>query len=123
MTYLLDVSAVLALLLRKHPNHPRMREWQAGKELAICPIVELGFLRVSARIYNCELAESRRILAAFKEKAGIRFISDNLSALDGHPAPNAGKTTDWYLANLAEAHGMKWATLDARVEHPAAELI
>ncbi len=27
-------------------------------------------------------------------------------------APSAGKSTDWYLANLAKKHGMKWATLD-----------
>ena len=121
MTYLLDVSAVLALLLRKHQNHARMREWQAGKELAICPIVELGFLRVSARIYNCELEDSRRILAEFKKRA--IFLPDSLSALDGQSAPVANKTTDWYLANLAEAHGMKWVTLDTRAEHPAAVVI
>jgi len=121
--YLLDVSALLALLLNKHEDHGRLEEWEAGKKLAICPVVELGFLRVSARIYNCQLAESRRILNNFKQKSGATFIPDNLSALDGHPAPTAGKTTDWYLANLAESHGMKWATLDTRTEHPAAVVI
>jgi predicted nucleic acid-binding protein len=38
-------------------------------------------------------------------------------------APNSGKTTDWYLANLANAHGMRLATLDKSVKHPAAEIV
>jgi len=31
-----------------------------------------------------------------------------------------GKTTDFYLANLAARHNMKFATLDERVKHRAA---
>jgi len=41
----------------------------------------------------------------------------------GDAAPSSGKTTDWYLANLAKRHGMKWATLDAGANHPNAELV
>ncbi len=123
MIYLLDVSALLALLLRKHQNHDRMLAWQAGKDLALCPIVELGFLRVSILVYKARMDEARKILADFKERKQIRFLPDSISALAGHPAPDAKKSTDWYLANLAQAHGMKWATLDTRSDHPAAEVI
>ena len=123
MTYLLDVSAILALLLQNHEDHGRMMAWYHDKELAICPIVELGFLRVSVLAYKAELDESRKILENFKKQKRAIFLPDSLSALDGHPAPLAKKTTDWYLANLAESHGMKWATLDTRTEHPAAVVI
>ena len=123
MIYLLDVSALLALLLQNHEHHGRMVAWQAGKELAICPIVELGFLRISVLVYKARMDEARKILALFKERKQIRFVPDSISALVGHPSPDAKKSTDWYLANLAEANGMKWATLDSRSDHPAAEVI
>ena len=52
----------------------------------------------------------------------MKYLLD-ASALDGAAAPSGGKSTDWYLANLAAKHGMKWATLDAGAKHQVAELI
>jgi hypothetical protein len=48
------------------------------------------------------------------------FVPCDLRALDGLQATTGTKTTDFYLANLAESHGLKWATLDEQIKHPAA---
>jgi hypothetical protein len=38
-------------------------------------------------------------------------------------APSSNAVTDHYLAELAAANGMKLATLDSGIAHPAVELI
>jgi predicted nucleic acid-binding protein len=47
MTYLLDVNVLLAAVWDEHPNHQRAFEWIKDKNLAVCPISELGFIRIS----------------------------------------------------------------------------
>jgi predicted nucleic acid-binding protein len=42
--------------------------------------------------------------------------------MDSHPA-NSDQVTDHYLADLAAKHGLRLATLDRRLKHPAAEMI
>lgn len=101
MKCLLDVSTLIALIWPSHVHHKQASAWREGKEIVLCPITELGFIRISTS-------------AAFNA---------SMAVLDGRIAPNSGKTTDWYLANLAAAHGMKWATLDQDAKHPAAELV
>jgi len=49
-------------------------------------------------------------------------ISDDLPALDSHPQ-KSDQVTDFYLASLAEKHGMKLATLDEHIKHPAVVLV
>jgi predicted nucleic acid-binding protein len=46
MTYLLDVSTLLALLWETHEFNERVTRWQENQSLAVCPITELGFLRI-----------------------------------------------------------------------------
>jgi predicted nucleic acid-binding protein len=94
----------------------------SGKKLAVCPITELGFIRVStSKAFNLSMADARKLLENFIESA--EFVPDDLRALEGTAAPTSAKTTDWYLANLAQKHGMRWATLDQSAKHPVAELI
>jgi hypothetical protein len=69
------------------------------------------------------MSDARKALSDFIRDEKPDFIPADTRALDGDPAPSSGKTTDWYLGNLAVAHGMKWATLDARAKHPAAVLV
>jgi len=38
-------------------------------------------------------------------------------------APKSDQVTDFYLASLAEKHGMKLATLDEHIKHPAVVLV
>jgi predicted nucleic acid-binding protein len=52
MTYLLDVSALLALLLENHTMHARVSAWVKGKKVAVCPITELGFIRVATSLID-----------------------------------------------------------------------
>ncbi len=49
-------------------------------------------------------------------------ISDDLPALESHPQKSE-QLTDFYLASLAEKHGMKLATLDEHIKHPALVLV
>jgi hypothetical protein len=73
--------------------------------------------------FNATMADARQALADFIADEKPDFIPADIRALDGEPSPSSGKTTDWYLANLAAQHGMKLATLDQAAQHPAAVLI
>jgi predicted nucleic acid-binding protein len=122
MTYLLDVSTIIALLWRTQADHDKVSVGAKGKKLAVCPITELGFIRVStSKAFNLPMDDARKLLEDFIGFA--EFVPDDLRALDGAVAPSSTKTTDWYLANLAHKHGMQWATLDQTAKHPAAVLI
>jgi predicted nucleic acid-binding protein len=124
MTFLLDVSTLLAWLWRDHEHHPRVMSWQAGKSVAICPITELGFLRISTQsVFGATMTEAREMLAVWHRKARPEWVSCDLRVLDGTVAPMSAKTTDFYLANLAFKHGMQWATLDESSAHPSAVVL
>lgn len=124
MKYLLDVSALVALLWKNHVAHATTSRWAEGKQLAVCPVTELGFLRVSTSpAFNATMEEAREVLQRFLSSEAPDFIPADARALAGEVAPSSAKTTDWYLANLADAHGMKWATLDTRANHSARALV
>ena len=124
MKYLLDVSTIVALLWREHADHAKTRAWAAGKKLAVCPFTELGFLRVvTSPAFNATMPDARDVLKDFLAMEKPEFIPADIRALQGEAAPASSKTTDWYLANLARAHGMNWATLDTRANHPARTLV
>lgn len=124
MKYLLDVSALVALLWKNHASHATAARWAEGKALAVCPLTELGFLRVSTSpAFNATMEEARTTLQRFLERESPAFIPADMRALAGEIAATSGKTTDWYLGSLAAKHGMKWATLDTRAAHPARALV
>jgi len=121
MTYLLDVSTLLAWLWVDHEHHQRVMRWQKGKSVAVCPIIELGFIRISTQpAFGATMDEARKMLSAWQEKIQPRFIPCDLRLLDSAAAPASGRTTDFYLASLAEKHGMNWATLDNDSRHQTA---
>ncbi len=120
----MDVSALVALLWENHEQHSTVKSCWAGKPLVLCPITELGFVRVSSSpAHNATVEEAREILADFIEAHAPGFVAADLRILDASTAPSSGKSTDWYLADLAVAHKMKWATLDKKAQHPAAVVI
>jgi len=122
--YLLDVSTLIALIWPSHVHHGQARVWMKGKSVVLCPITELGFVRISTGVaFNASMVDARKALADFIADENPGFVPADAHALDGEIAPTSGKTTDWYLANLAKAHGMKWATLDGNAKHPAAALV
>jgi hypothetical protein len=122
--YLLDVSALMALLWETHVHNERVTVWQAGQQIAVCPIAELGFLRVSSQpSFGLSVAGARKILKAWKAVRRPQFIPCDLEAL-ANDAPSAGtKTTAFYLTSLAAKHGMQLATLGESINHQAAFIV
>ena len=122
MTWLLDVSVLVAHLVVSHEHHEPVAAWRAEKTLALCPITELGFLRVVCAL-GFSMEDARATLAEFIQAEQPLFIPCDRRALDGPAARSARKTTDIYLAELAASRGWKLATLDTGIEHRAAEII
>ena len=124
MTYLLDVSALIALLTKTHVHHSRATAWQSGLDLAVCPLSELGFVRISTQpTFGATVAEARKALSDWKARRKPAFIPCDYSVL-GTDAPTTGsKTTDFYLSSLADKHGMQLATFDTDIKHKAAFVI
>jgi len=122
VSYLLDVNALVALIWASHVDHDRAMRWREGKTLTLCPLTELGFLRVSTSpAFNARMTDARQALRAFIEEESPGFIAADVRALTGVEPPHSRSTTDYYLANLAAKHGLKLATFDRGIEHPAAE--
>ena len=124
MRYLLDVSTLMALLWERHEHHARVTAWQDEAELAVCPLSELGFLRISSQpALGASVQEARRMLRDWKQARKPAFVPCDIDALEGEAPPGSSKTTDFYLSNLAAKHGMRFATLDQSVGHKTAFVI
>jgi hypothetical protein len=65
---------------------------------------------------------AREALHDFIAQYHALFLPDDLAALKS-PAQNSEQVTDFYLAELAEKHQMKMATLDTRISHRAVEVV
>jgi toxin-antitoxin system PIN domain toxin len=122
--FLLDVNVLLAAIWTQHPEHSKTSAWIGQKELVLCPISELGFLRISSnqRAFNYTMADARRGLEQFAVQTNADWLNDDLRALESHPK-TSNQVTDHYLADLAARHGLKLATLDGQLKHPAAEMV
>ena len=122
MIWLLDVSVLVARLVQSHEHHSRVNAWWPAREFTVCPITELGFLRVACAL-GSSMADARAVLAEFLREQNPAFIPCDRRALDSAAITSARKTTDIYLADLAAAYGYRLATLDAGINHPAADLV
>jgi len=114
MTYLLDVDFLLACGWGSHARHARARGWlERQAAFALCPLTELGFIRVSmSAAYRASFADTQAALANITAREQARWLSadlrvQRLPAITGH-----ADVTDAYLVELARAHGLKLATLD-----------
>ncbi|HEY1790139.1 MAG TPA: hypothetical protein VGJ73_18475 [Verrucomicrobiae bacterium] len=91
----------------------------------LCPIVELGFLRISTNkksSIGLTMEEARKVLQRFASERKVERIPDDLPALESCPR-ESDEVTDHYLADLAARHGFKLATLDRNLKHSSADLI
>jgi predicted nucleic acid-binding protein len=128
MIYLLDVNALVALGFMNHESHGRVAAWvQSGrprsspaKQLASCPITELGLLRVlsQAPAYGFTVVQARTLLLRLKEGLNSRltFIADDhdVTHLPGWvKVPK--QITHGHLSKLASAKGAVLATLDENI--------
>jgi toxin-antitoxin system PIN domain toxin len=124
MKHLLDVNVILAAVWANHPQHAKVDAWLAGKQLATCPLSELGFLRVSthSKAINARMADARRLLRDFISANHVEFVPADMPALHA-TAARSENVTDSYLAELASEKKMRLATLDAGIKHAAVEFI
>ena len=112
----------MALLMKGHEHHARATAWQeSSAALAICPITEIGFLRVSTQpVFGVTVEQARTMLRDWKAAKKPEFVPCDVEALKTAAPQTGTKTTDFYLAGLAEEHGMKLATLETNMGHKAA---
>lgn len=125
MRHLLDVNVLLAAIWAIHVDNGKTLAWSEERPIALCPIAELGFLRISTNpksTFGAAMEKAREALQTFKRERKVQWIADDLEALDSF-AKTSSQLTDSYLADLAKKHGFKLATLDAGIKHTAAELI
>ena len=124
MNRLLDVNVLLAAIWEDHLRHQMVFDWLIGKELVVCRLSELGFLRISTnpKIFNVPMPDARAALEKFVQERDIERIIDDLPPLESSPSKSE-EVTDHYFADLASKHGMKFATLDQGISHPAVELV
>jgi predicted nucleic acid-binding protein len=125
MTYLLDVNVLIAAIWREHQDQRTVESWLRGKKTATCPLSELGFLRISSGDtfpLRAEPQLCRKALSEFLRVHRCRFISDDFSPQE-IAASSSRQFTDLYLAELADKHGMKVATLDTGISHQAVEVV
>lgn len=66
--------------------------------------------------------KARELLERFIRERKADRIADDLPALESHPQLSE-QVTDHYLADLAGRHGLRLATLDEGITHPAAEVV
>ncbi len=122
--YLLDVNVLLAAIWADHLQHAKIFAWLSGKSVLLCPLSELGFLRISTnkKVIGAPMEKARKLLSQFATDRKAGRISDDLAALDSHPA-RSEEVMDLYLADLAASHGARLGTLDQAIVHPAADII
>ena len=124
MKHLVDVNVLLAAIWSQHPQHTLTFDWLAGKEIVLCPLAELGFVRISThkKAFNFPMDKTRELLATFTTERQATRIADDLPVLESRPEKSE-QVTDHYLADLAAKHGLKFATLDTGIKHDAVDLI
>jgi predicted nucleic acid-binding protein len=122
--YLLDVNLLLATIWQNHSRHSDAFSWLDGKAILLCPLAELGFLRISTnkKAINAPMAQTRELLQRFCLERNVERISDDLPPLDSSPTQSE-QVTDFYLADLAQKHQAKLATFDEHIKHNAVEVI
>ncbi len=124
MKYLLDVNILLAAIWDTHVHHAAAKAWMEDKSVAVCPISELGFIRISThkRGYGFTMDSARKGIEKFAADMKATRIPDDLDALESHPQ-TTDQVTDHYLADLAARHGLKLATFDGQLKHPSVEMV
>ena len=114
MSHLLDVNFLLACGWSSHVKHASTRAWLEGQAaFTLCPLSELGFLRVSLTPgFRATFADAQAALANITSRKQARFVSADLPASKLPALASHADVTDAYLVELARAHGLKLATLD-----------
>ncbi len=126
MTYVLDVNVLIAGIMTNSGHFVKADAWLKGKQLVDCPFSRIGFFRIvtNSRIpgMGMSMPDAKRAYRLFVKDTGLGWIPDDLDSLPSENLRSAD-VMDYYLADLASKHGLKLATFDAGIKHPAVELI
>ena len=126
LKYLLDTSVLLAAFWQSQQEHQRVNTWLTGKEVATCSITEIGFLRISVQPkgpFQASMPEAILALDSLIKRFGSKVIPDDLTGTETPRTASHNTIGDFHLAELAHRSGMKLATLDTRIKHPAVVVI
>ena len=127
MTFLLDVSVLIALIDTLHVSHDAAHLWfeREGKpHWATCPITENGLVRIISNPKYPNATETPnqalQLLTNLTHLSGHEFWPDDISVTDalhinGANLLTAGQITDTYLLALAVKRKASLATLDRRL--------
>jgi len=109
-----DVNLLLAYGWRQHPFHVSCCAWlDALPAFSLCPITELGFLRVSmSRAFKASFDGASQILNTLKARPGATHIPCDAAVGEMARVSSYKDTTDSYLVHLAKVHSHRLATLD-----------
>ena len=124
--HLIDVNVLVALFDESHEHHELCLNWckKIGFQIAICPIVENGLLRICShpKYPNnpSSFHEIMNFLLDLRVSTNSKFISDSyffsksLSSKLKFDIPSK-HITDAYLLQLAVQEGMLFSTLDRKI--------
>lgn len=131
MTYLFDVSVLIALVDQDHIFHDQAHAWierHFDEEWATCPITENGLIRiVGGPRYPAaggSPAAAADLLRIARSRPGHVFWGDDISLVScDHVATERlarpEQVTDTYLLALAVARGGKLLTFDRKLSTSA----
>ena len=124
MKHLLNVNVLLAAIWDNHPLHAKAFAWLSGKSIMVCPLSELGFLRISTnkKAINAPMIKARQLLEKFSAERKTEWNPDDLVPLLSH-AKKSEEVTDAYLADLAAKHGARLVTFDQAITHKSVDVI
>jgi predicted nucleic acid-binding protein len=128
MNYLLDVNVLVAWGWADHLDHDRVVHWIAAMKkkrntvLFTSAIPQLGFVRVSIQRCGGQLTVTlaSEVLVGMLAALGKRhrFLPDDqASGVFPQWCRAATQTTDAHLLQLANAHRLQLATLDAGISN------
>lgn len=114
MSYLLDVSFLVACGWKSHADHRAARWWlDAQPRFHTCPLTQLGFLRVSiSPAFRATFDDARAVLEELTGMKGAHFLPDTLPGNVLPPIQSANEVSDAYFVALAKVARIRLATLD-----------
>jgi toxin-antitoxin system PIN domain toxin len=125
--HLLDINLLIALAWPHHVHHAKAHEWfrKTGRAAwATCPIVQVGFIRISSNPKIIADAVTPRdalgLLKSILKVPGHVFWPDAVAPYDTNIFASTAlvgprQVTDAYLLALAQHHKGKLATFDGGI--------